>query len=219
MASVIEDIVKETHNKAKKTAKMNHIKADLIRKKERIISEMVADMSSLSVLRTFAFAIRNILTRLYHLGIHVNDLEVERLRSTAKEAAEKRISLCFAPCHKSHVDYLVVSYVLYRMGIALPHIAAGDNLNMPFVGWLLRHNGAFFIRREWGGDKLYLAIMKEYVNYLTLNGFNIEAFIEGTRSRTGKLLQPKFGFLKLVLESIISNPGRDIIFVPVQLGI
>ena len=104
------------------------------------------------------------------------------------------------------------------MGIALPHIAAGDNLNMPFVGWVLRHNGAFFIRREWGGDKLYIAVMKEYIDYLTLNGYNMEAFIEGTRSRTGKLLQPKFGFLKLILESVMSNPGRDVIFVPVQLG-
>lgn len=175
-------------------------------------------MSSLSVLRAFAVTIKTILGRLYHLGIHINDQEVQRLRNVAKEAAERRISLVFAPCHKSHVDYLVVSYVLYRLGIALPHIAAGDNLNMPFVGWVLRHNGAFFIRREWGGDQLYIAIMKEYINYLLMNGFNMEAFIEGTRSRTGKLLQPKFGFLKLVLESILENPGRDALFVPVNIG-
>ncbi|KAJ3274395.1 hypothetical protein HDV01_002999 [Terramyces sp. JEL0728] len=164
----------------------------------------------------FSVTIKTLLARLYHRGIHVSEPEVRSLRKVAKEAAENNVSLVFVPCHKSHVDYLVVSYVLYRMGIALPHIAAGDNLNMPGIGWVLRHNGAFFIRREWGGDKLYIAIMQEY--YLLQNGFNIEAFIEGTRSRTGKLLQPKFGFLKLILESILANQAKDAILVPVSLG-
>lgn len=122
------------------------------------------------------------------------------------------------PCHKSHIDYLVVSYVLYRMGIALPHIAAGDNLNMPFIGWVLRQNGAFFIRREWGGDKLYIAIIREYISFLLSKGHNLEAFVEGTRSRTGKLLQPKFGFLKLILESVLNNTTRDAIIVPVNIA-
>ncbi|KAJ3000165.1 hypothetical protein HDV02_000448 [Globomyces sp. JEL0801] len=104
------------------------------------------------------------------------------------------------------------------MGIGLPHIAAGDNLNMPGVGWVLRHNGAFFIRREWGGDRLYVTIMQEYVEYLLNKGYNIEAFIEGTRSRTGKLLQPKFGFLKLILESILKGKTSDAILIPVSIG-
>ncbi|KAJ3323380.1 hypothetical protein HDV06_001900 [Boothiomyces sp. JEL0866] len=164
----------------------------------------------------FSVTIKTLLARLYHRGIHVSEPEVRSLRQVAKEASDNNVSLIFVPCHKSHVDYLVVSYVLYRMGIALPHIAAGDNLNMPGIGWVLRHNGAFFIRREWGGDKLYVAIMQEY--FLLQNGFNIEAFIEGTRSRTGKLLQPKFGFLKLILESILGNKAKDAILVPVSLG-
>lgn len=166
----------------------------------------------------FAITIKTLLARLYHLGIHVNDIQVQKLRKTAEEAEKRKVSLVFVPCHKSHIDYLVVSYVLYRLGIALPHIAAGDNLNMPFVGWVLRHNGAFFIRREWGGDQLYIAIMKEYIDYLLINGYNIEAFVEGTRSRTGKLLQPKFGFLKLILESIVKNPNSDALFIPVNIG-
>lgn len=183
-----------------------------------IISDMVADMSSLRVLRGFALTIKTLLARLYHRGIHVNDEEVKNLRKIAKEAAQRNVSLVFMPCHKSHIDYLVVSYVLYRMGIALPHIAAGDNLNMPFVGWILRHNGAFFIRREWGGDRLYISIMKEYIDYLLTKGYNMEAFIEGTRSRTGKLLQPKFGFIKLILESLLRNPDKDAIIVPVNIA-
>jgi glycerol-3-phosphate O-acyltransferase len=81
------------------------------------------------------------------------------------------MSLVFMPCHKSHIDYLVVSHILYCIGVALPHIAAGgfiiahikDNLNLPGIGSLLSYNGAFFIRRQWGDDKLYIAVMKEYI--------------------------------------------------------
>jgi glycerol-3-phosphate O-acyltransferase len=166
----------------------------------------------------FGFTVRNLLTRLYHRGIHIDEEEVATLRKVAKEAAEKKQSLVFLPSHKSHIDYLVVSYVLYRMGIALPHIAAGDNLNMPVLGTLLKSNGAFFIRREWGGDKLYISIMKSYIDIMLSEGYNLEAFVEGTRSRTGKLLQPKFGFIKLILESMYANPNRDCIIVPVNIG-
>ena len=89
---------------------------------------------------------------------------------------------------------------------------------MPFVGWMLRHNGAFFIRREWGGDKLYIAIMKEYITFLLDKGHNLEAFLEGTRSRTGKLLQPKFGFIKLILEALLQDPRKDAIIIPVNIA-
>ena len=172
----------------------------------------------MTVLKVFALTVKTLLARLYHRGIHVKEQEVDRLRMVAKEAAKNKTSLIFMPSHKSHVDYLVVSYVLYRMGIALPHIAAGDNLNLPFVGYMLRHNGAFFIRREWGGDRLYITIMKDYIDFLLLKGYNIEAFIEGTRSRTGKLLRPKFGFIKLILENLLLDTSKDAIVIPVNIG-
>lgn len=193
-------------------------KSKLEAKKNEIVGEMIADMSSPRVFKMFAYTIKTLLQRLYHLGVHVNDMEVAQFRNTAKECALRKISLIIVPCHKSHIDYLTVSYVLFRLGVALPHIAAGDNLNMPFVGWVLRHNGAFFIRREWGGDRLYQKIMQEYIDFLLEMGYNLEVFTEGTRSRTGKLLQPKLGFLKLILESVTSNPGRDAMFVPVNIG-
>ncbi len=90
------------------------------------------------------------------------------IQQTAKMAAHRQASLVFLPSHKSHIDYLVVSYVLYRFGIALPHIAAGDNLHMPIIGWLLKHSGAFFIRRKWGDDLLYVLIIKKYIQVLGL---------------------------------------------------
>lgn len=116
------------------------------------------------------------------------------------------------------VDYLVISHILYCIGIALPHIAAGDNLNMPGIGTLLRRNGAFFIRRVWGDDTLYATIMREYIECLLSGGYNVEAFIEGTRSRTGKLLTPKFGIIKTILDAVYSGRIKDVMLVPVSIG-
>jgi glycerol-3-phosphate O-acyltransferase len=103
------------------------------------------------------------------------------------------------------------------IGIALPHIAAGDNLNIPVVGNVLQHGGAFFIRRTFGDDPLYQEIVKEYVEVLLTRGHNIEVFIEGTRSRMGKLLQPKFGILKIVLESLLNGGVEDCTIVPMSI--
>ncbi|CAG8665972.1 18965_t:CDS:10 [Gigaspora margarita] len=132
-------------------------------------------------------------------------------------AAQNSQSLIILPCHKSHVDYIVISYIFYRLGLALPHITAGDNLDMPIIGTLFKRSGAFFIRRSWGEDQLYGSIVKEYLECLLESGHNLECFIEGTRSRTGKLLPPKLGILKIVLECILSGRTKDCWIVPVSL--
>ncbi|KAK6098230.1 hypothetical protein MT418_002278 [Batrachochytrium dendrobatidis] len=197
---------------------IDSIKKRLMAQTETIMEGMVADMTSTRVVRFFGFVVQNILARMYHRGVHINEAEIARLKLVAQDAQNRGLSLVFLPCHKSHIDYLVVSYILYRLGFALPHIAAGDNLNMPFVGWLLRHNGAFFIRRQWGDDRLYNGIMKEYIEILLERGYNIEAFVEGTRSRTGKPLQPKFGVLKIILDAVWNQRVSDLIIVPVSIG-
>jgi glycerol-3-phosphate O-acyltransferase len=85
-------------------------------------------------------------------------------------AQEKKQSLILLPSHKSHIDYMVVSYIMYRLGVQVPHIIAGDNLDMPVVGKLLKNAGAVYIRREWGGDKLYKTILEEYIATLLAEG-------------------------------------------------
>jgi glycerol-3-phosphate O-acyltransferase len=104
------------------------------------------------------------------------------------------------------------------MGIALPHIAAGDNLSMPFVGSLLKSCGAFFIRRQWGSDPMYNTVMKEYIELLLKKGHNIEAFVEGTRSRIGKLLQPRYGILKIITDAVLHGRVKDVYIVPMSIG-
>ncbi|KAJ3104187.1 hypothetical protein HDU97_009442 [Phlyctochytrium planicorne] len=209
---------KKKKDGSKKKPRIQEAEAEIWGMAIKIIDGMVADMNKLSVIKFVAFTVNNILVRMYHQGIHIRESEFFELRKWAELAESKNMSLIFLPCHKSHVDYLVISYIFFRLGLALPHIAAGDNLNLPVVGSLLKHSGAFFIRRQWGDDAMYTTIMREYIELLLRRGHNIEAFVEGTRSRIGKLLQPKFGILKIILEAILSKRVEDCIIVPMSIG-
>jgi len=126
--------------------------------------------------------------------------------------------LIYVPCHRSHVDYLLLSYVIFDEGLALPYIAAGNNLDMPIIGRLLRGGGAFFLRRSFRDKPLYGAVMTEYVRELVNLGVPIEYFIEGGRSRTGRLLKPKLGMLSMTVEAWIRSQNRPLAFIPVYIG-
>jgi glycerol-3-phosphate O-acyltransferase len=124
----------------------------------------------------------------------------------------------YVPCHRSHMDYLLLSYAIFRQGYAIPHIAAGINLNMPVIGRLLRKGGAFFIRRSFRGSTLYTVVFMSYLAAIMARGHSIEYFIEGGRSRTGRLLQPKTGMLSMTVRSFLRAPQRPVVFVPVYFG-
>ncbi|MCK4709638.1 MAG: glycerol-3-phosphate 1-O-acyltransferase PlsB, partial [Gammaproteobacteria bacterium] len=126
--------------------------------------------------------------------------------------------LVYVPCHRSHVDYLLLSYVIFHEGLALPYIAAGNNLDMPIIGRLLRGGGAFFIRRSFKNNPLYASIMNEYLLELVDMGVPIEYFIEGGRSRTGRLLKPKLGMLSMTVDSWIKTQKKPLAFIPVYIG-
>ncbi|KAJ3165168.1 hypothetical protein HK101_000288 [Irineochytrium annulatum] len=213
-----QPLVVQKRGKGNAKDPLKEAEADIWAQALKIIDGMVADMNKISIIRFVAFTVNNILVRMYHQGVHIRESEFVELRKWAEKAEKEKISLIFLPCHKSHVDYLVISYIFYRLGLALPHIAAGDNLNLPVVGSILKHSGAFFIRRVWGDDVMYNAIMRDYIELLLNRGHNIEAFIEGTRSRIGKLLQPKFGILKIILDSILTGRVKDCYIVPMSIG-
>lgn len=124
-------------------------------------------------------------------------------------------TLIYTPCHRSHLDYLLLSYVLYRRGFMLPHIAAGDNLDLPVVGRILRGGGAFFMRRRFGGDAVYTAVFSEYLYQMFRRGHAVEYFVEGGRSRTGRLLPPHRGMLRMTIAAHRRGLPRPIAFVPV----
>jgi len=138
---------------------------------------------------------------------------VEGVRDASREG-----TVVFLPCHKSHVDYIVLSYVLRKNLLELPVVAAGDNLAFFPVGEILRQGGAFFIRRDFRGDRLYAAVVDAYVRRLLRDGWAMEFYLEGGRSRTGKLLAPKLGLLNLVVDAALALEGRAVSFVPVHIG-
>jgi glycerol-3-phosphate O-acyltransferase len=127
-------------------------------------------------------------------------------------------AVVYVPCHRSHIDYLLLSYVVYFRGYVVPHIAAGINLNMPVIGPALRGCGAFFMRRSFKGNALYTMVFMNYLGRIMARGHAIEYFIEGGRSRTGRLLQPKTGMLTMTLRSYVRDPRRPVVFVPVYFG-
>ncbi|HVS78233.1 MAG TPA: glycerol-3-phosphate 1-O-acyltransferase PlsB [Steroidobacteraceae bacterium] len=148
--------------------------------------------------------------RLYD-GVAVGHLE------TLERVAQGN-EIVYVPCHRSHMDYLLLSYVIYVNGYPVPHIAAGINLNLPVVGRLLRMGGAFFIRRKFRGNGLYTVVFMKYLAAIMARGHSIEYFIEGGRSRTGRLLQPKTGMLSMTVRSFLRDPVRPVVFVPVYFG-
>ena len=132
--------------------------------------------------------------------------------------ASRKGPIIFIPCHKSHIDSLVLSYTLYAYHLPCPHIFAGKNLSFWPVGPLFRRFGAFFVRRSFSGAVFYTKIFSEYIHQLLLEGFNIEVFAEGTRSRSGKMLRPQLGMLSILLNAFKETPWDDMHFVPVFIG-
>lgn len=144
-------------------------------------------------------------------GIKVNHIEQVQGIAPGHE-------VIYVPCHRSHIDYLLLSYLLFRNGLTPPHVAAGINLNMPVVGNLLRRGGAFFMRRTFKGNPLYTAVFNEYLHTLYTKGFPVEYFVEGGRSRTGRMLQPRTGMLAITLRSFLRSSRTPVVFVPVYIG-
>jgi glycerol-3-phosphate O-acyltransferase len=149
-------------------------------------------------------------TRLYD-GVEFE--HVEKLQEVGDGA-----EIIYVPCHRSHMDYLLLSYVIYRKGFAVPHVAAGVNLNMPVIGRFLRKGGAFFLRRSFKGQALYAAVFTKYLGFMMARGHPLEYFIEGGRSRTGRLQSPRTGMLSMTVRSYLKEPKRPVVFMPVYFG-
>jgi len=171
--------------------------------------EIAADYSH-PVVRSASFLLTSVWNRIYR-GVLVHHLDELKAAAPGHEVV-------YVPCHRSHMDYLLLSYLLYTRGVVPPHIVAGINLNLPVIGTLLRKGGAFYIRRSIRGSALYSAVLGEYVAQLVAGGYSLEYFIEGGRSRTGRLLQPKGGMLSMTVRAFLRQPTRPVLFQPVYIG-
>ena len=178
--------------------------------KARQFADEIAANYSHAFVRFMEAALSRLWNRLYD-GVVFGHVE------TLEQAAEGN-EVVYVPCHRSHMDYLLLSYAIYVHGYAIPHIAAGINLNLPIVGRFLRKGGAFFIRRSFRGNALYTVVFMKYLAAIMARGHSIEYFIEGGRSRTGRLLQPKTGMLSMTVRSFLRDPMRPVVFIPVYFG-
>lgn len=179
------------------------------KKARKYAVEIAADLSY-STVRLLERVLTWLWQRIYD-GVAVQG--TERLHEVA-EGNE----LIYVPCHRSHFDYLLLSYVLYKQGLSLPYVAAGINLNLPVAGSILRRGGAFFLRRTFSGNRLYSCVFRAYVRALQTRGYPLEYFIEGGRSRTGRLLTPKGGMLSMSIQAYLEDSRRPVQFIPVYFG-
>lgn len=186
-----------------------------LKSKVREAGEMLKELQArpnADILKGVGASLRWAFNRIY-AGIEYDQADIDRVRKASRDGA-----LILLPSHKSHIDYLVLSYFFYERNLIMPTIAAGDNLNFQPVGPIFRRCGAFFIRRSFKGDRLYAAVVDAYIRRLIRDGFPIELFLEGGRSRTGKLLEPKLGLLNMIVDSALAVATQKVYFVPVSIG-
>ncbi len=185
--------------------------AEIHRKADACLNEIAADYNNAFV-HTLCMIFGWVWKTMFD-GVSLDLEGLNRVKSAAAKAP-----LVFVPCHKSHFDYLVLSYLLFTNNMPCPHVAAGRNLTFWPVGSIFRKAGAFFIRRSFQGARIYARVLSEYIRMLIKQGFNIEFFIEGGRSRTGKMILPKTGLLTILMDAYRSGACHDLLFVPVYVG-
>ncbi|HIA00753.1 MAG TPA: hypothetical protein EYN06_06655 [Myxococcales bacterium] len=172
--------------------------------KEIVANWKIGAIEFCCIVLTFVFS------RLYK-GIEMTGL------AQVQEAA-KKAPLVVLPSHKSHIDYLLISFMFYGHGLVPPHIASGNNLNFFPLGPLFRRGGAFFLRRSFRQNPVYSLAFKTYVHKLLKEGYSLEFFMEGGRSRTGKLLKPRYGLLTHVIDTVVDGHTRDLQICPAAIG-
>jgi glycerol-3-phosphate O-acyltransferase len=189
-------------------------KKDIIAVKKdarRYLYEIAADYSE-----TFIAMWKKVLTWLWndiYDGLSVDVEGMARIRNISK-----KMPFIIVPCHRSHIDYLLIHYVFYFNNIQLPFIAAGNNLSFFPMGYIFRKSGAFFLRRSFRGNKVYSEVFSKYLAILLKEGLPLEFFIEGGRSRTGKMVMPKYGLLSMVLQAYQDKYCEDFAVIPVYIG-
>lgn len=187
---------------------------DDVEREAREILEQMGHHLTMKAIRFFGMLLSKSWKRIYQ-SIYVNPDGIETVRKLVP-----KYPIVLLPTHRSYVDFLVISYAFFHYNLPLPVIAAGqDFMSMNVMGTLMRHAGAFFIRRSFGKDKLYWKVFSEYVKTHVVNGeAPLEFFIEGTRSRSAKSLNPKFGLFTAALEPFFKAEVPDIILVPVSVS-
>lgn len=158
------------------------------------------------------------LTRRLYTQAYGEQLRYDRGRLAEIYALAQRYPVVFLPSHKSNLDHLVLQYMLHENGHPPNHTAGGINMNFFPMGPLMRRSGVFFIRRTFKDNPTYKFVLRHYIDYLVEKRFPLEWYIEGGRSRSGKLLPPRFGLLANVVDSYRRGKAEDVYLIPVAIA-
>lgn len=145
-------------------------------------------------------------------------LHYDRQRLGELFSLTQRYPVVFLPSHKSNLDHLVLQYALHENGHPPNHTAGGINMNFFPVGPLVRRSGVFFIRRTFKDNAVYKFVLRQYVDYLVEKRFSMEWYVEGGRSRSGKLLPPRLGLLAYVVDAYRRGKAEDVFLIPVSIA-
>jgi len=182
--------------------------ADVKREASAALDEMVASQSRLAIDAWDHFG--RWVSRAYTVDVDAG--RIEELRSLNRSR-----SLVFLPSHRSYMDTLVLRPVLHRHGFPPNHVLGGANLDFWPIGPVSRRNGYVFIRRSMKGAQVYKAVLREYLGYLLRKRFNLEWYIEGGRTRTGKLRPARYGILSYLVDAFEESGLEDVALVPVSI--
>lgn len=183
----------------------------IVQRTRRYLKEIAAQHSP------YVIDLVNAITSAMIATAHQNvDYSPERLHEIYQIGDET--PLVFLPSHKSNFDHLVFQHVLYENELPLNHTAGGINMNFFLIGPLLRRSGIFFIRREFKKNEPYKFVLRQYIDYLLEKRFALEWYVEGGRSRSGKLREPRLGLLAYVADSYQRGITDDVVLVPVSIA-
>jgi glycerol-3-phosphate O-acyltransferase len=197
---------------AKLARELGREPAQVAREASRDLREIAATHSPF-VIDLVAHGIRLLYTRGYAEALHYDRAQLAGVKALAQQHP-----VVFLPSHKSNLDHLVLQYALHENGHPPNHTAGGINMNFFPVGPLVRRSGVFFIRRSFKDDPVYKFVLQHYVDYLVEKRFTLEWYVEGGRSRTGKLLPPRFGMLAYVVDAFRRGKADDVMLVPVSIA-
>ena len=203
-SSAIEEAIHTTANETKKDPEDLRILA------RKYVDEMAADIKYVYI--EYGHKLLSWIFNSMYDGIWYNEDMLSKIKQLLP-----RYPVVFIPNHRSHIDYLALSNILYTNGLSVPHVAAGINLSFWPLGAIFRRCGAFFIRRKFPKNEIYKKVFESYLRTLIKEGYSIEFFIEGGRTRTGRLREPKLGMLGAIVRAMLDNVNRDLYIVPTSI--
>ena len=197
-------------------AAMHRTDVGKVQREARMMVNEMASKAHLATVRWLGIIITKVMKRIF-LSIYINESVIFRMK---KEMQISQVQYVYAPSHRSYLDFILLSYMLFSYDMALPNIASGmDFYQMYIIGELLRNTGAFYMRRRFSDDVLYKRVFRAYIMSIVEHSDRaMEFFIEGTRSRSLKSIVPKFGLLSIMLESLFEANVPDIHFIPISIS-